>query len=493
MIAVLIATRREADPLLTRLEAETVPARPFDTWRFAAGGGGLIVVSGMGCAAARQATAYALDQPGVCRIVNTGICGSLRGHDPGALFGVTEVMDGQPDQTDGPASGIRVPAGPWADLARARLVTVLEPVFDVARRQRLAARADLVDMEGFAIARACRERRVPCHLVKGVSDGADAAGKEALHRNLPLVCEALAGAVAAGLLALPDAPKPVAGRRGLADKLMRLVRVEHTILSIPMLVAGALLGTGGGRLPRASALGLIVVAGVGARALGMAMNRILDRDLDALNPRTAARELPSGQLSVRAAYAVAAVGLGLYLLACAGLGPLVLLLSPLPAVLLMSYSLLKRFTCLCHFGIGLCLAAAPAAAFVAVTQRLTPSPDLLLLTAFAFCWMSGFDIVYAMQDADSDRRTGVRSIPAAFGRVTAERISAALHLLAMAALAALWWRMDAGLTAALAGGVAAAAFVVAHLPGVPLATRFFPVSAVAGIAGAMVPMLEGFP
>jgi len=175
------------------------------------------------------------------------------------------------------------------------------------------------------------------------------------------------------------------------------------------------------------------------------------------------------------------------------LGPLVLLLSPLPAVLLIGYSLLKRFTCLCHFGIGLCLAASVPAAFVAVSGRLALTAEVMLLAAFAFFWMSGFDIIYAMQDASSDRQTGVKSIPAAIGVTGADRVSAMIHLAAVTALVALWWRMGAGLTAAAAGIVALAAFIVAHLPGVPLVKRFFPISAVAGVAGALVPMLGGLP
>jgi len=479
MIAVILATRMEADPLLKRLAAEPVPARPFNTWRFASAGGGLIVVSGMGQAAARLAAAYALDQPGVGRIVNAGICGSLRGDAPGNLFCVGEAMDGDAILSGGPTMGHNVPPGPWFGLTRARLTTVLEPVFDAKKRQALAKAAELVDMEGFAITSVCRERGVACHLVKGVSDRADEDGKDAIARNLPTVCEALAETVATGLH--NGALGQTGSSSGLTGKVVRLIRVEHTIFSIPLLVAGALLGTGG-QMPAGSVLGLIILAGVGARTLGMAMNRILDRDIDALNPRTAAREIPSGQLSLRAAYAVAAAGLGLYLLACAGLGPLVLLLSPLPAVLLIGYSL-----------IGLCLAASVPAAFVAVSGRLALTAEVMLLAAFAFFWMSGFDIIYAMQDASSDRQTGVKSIPAAIGVTGADRVSAMIHLAAVTALVALWWRMGAGLTAAAAGIVALAAFIVAHLPGVPLVKRFFPISAVAGVAGALVPMLGGLP
>jgi nucleoside phosphorylase len=199
MIAVLFATHLEARPLLERLAAEPIPGRPFDTWRFALAGGGLIVVSGMGSAAARRAAAYALDQPNAGGVVNAGICGSLRGGDPGALFSVSEALDGDAWLAGTTTTGVSLATGPWMGLQRARLATVGDPVFDARRRQALAAVAELVDMEGFAVASLCRERGAACHLVKGVSDLANAEGHAAIIRNLPFVCDALAETVMAGL------------------------------------------------------------------------------------------------------------------------------------------------------------------------------------------------------------------------------------------------------------------------------------------------------
>jgi nucleoside phosphorylase len=208
MTAVLFATHPEARPLLERLAAEPVPARPFDTWRFASAGGGLIVVGGMGGAAAGRATAYALDQPDVGGVVNAGICGSLRGGEPGALFAVSEALDGDAWLAGGRAVGLELAPGSWTSLRRARLATVGEPVFDATRQQALAAVAELVDMEGFAVARVCRDRGAACHMVKGVSDRANEEGKAAIIRNLPSVCEALAETVTVELSHRASCPPP---------------------------------------------------------------------------------------------------------------------------------------------------------------------------------------------------------------------------------------------------------------------------------------------
>ena len=124
------------------------------------------------------------------------------------------------------------------------------------------------------------------------------------------------------------------------------MKIEHTVFSLPLLFSGAWLGAGRA-WPGWSVLLLIALAGVGARCLGMAANRILDRDLDAKNQRTANRELPSGRISLLGAWAIAAAGLGVYLIACWAISPLCLMLSPVPAVPLIAYSLLKRFTNLC--------------------------------------------------------------------------------------------------------------------------------------------------
>ncbi len=218
----------------------------------------------------------------------------------------------------------------------------------------------------------------------------------------------------------------------------------------------------------------------------MAVNRILDKNIDAKNPRTKSRELPSGKLSLAQGVAVALAGLVIYFAGCALLGETVLKLSLVPLVPLALYSLLKRFTPLCHYGIGVCLAAAPLGAFVAVTNSLAFTPEVVLLAIFTFCWISGFDIIYALMDIDFDRANGVRSIPASLGSTGAQLVAAITHLVSIAALLFL---VD-GWLSGIAAAVSIAAFGAAYLPAIPVHVRFFPISAIAGIAGALVVLLR---
>ena len=490
MTVFLFATSAEARPFLERVTAAKVLDQPFETHAYPAAGrraAGLVVISGMGPVRAAAATAYAITARGARRVINAGICGALHaGLQTGGLRRITAVING-----DAAACGDAAPpldlatASPWATLPPARLATVTEPVFGGERRDRLAAAADVVDMEGWAVAQTCQRHHIPCLLFKGVSDMADTAGRDELQRNLAAVSDLLAQTLADGLAVLPRAE-----RGSLLVRLANFVKVEHTIFSLPLLFAGAWLGAGG-HWPGLRPLFWIALAGLGARALGMAMNRILDRRLDLLNPRTAGRELPSGRLTPAQGWSVAAAGLAVYLLACTALGPLCLLLSPIPAAVLITYSLLKRFTSLCHYGIGACLALGPLGAFVAVAGTTAVSPAVILLALFTFCWISGFDIIYALQDLAADREIGVHSLPAALGSRGAQIVAAATHLVAIAAVARVGQLTGGGAASGLAFAVAVAAFGLAYVPRVPLPARFFPTSAIAGIAGALIPLLGG--
>jgi 4-hydroxybenzoate polyprenyltransferase len=273
---------------------------------------------------------------------------------------------------------------------------------------------------------------------------------------------------------------------GTTRKFCRFTKIEHSVFSLPLIFAGAWLGAGRA-WPGAEKLLLLALAGVGARMLGMSMNRILDRHIDAQNPRTRNRELPSGELSLRFALGVAGLGFTAYELACFLLGPLVLLLSPLPALVLVGYSLLKRFTPLCHYGIGLVLGLAPLGAYVAVKESLDVGADALWLSAFALLWMSGFDIIYALLDLSFDRASGVRSVPAALGSRGAQVVAGLTHAAATAALLGIVAAHGSAPLALIPAGIAGAAFASAYLPFIPLPARFFPLSAIAGVAGAAVP------
>lgn len=276
--------------------------------------------------------------------------------------------------------------------------------------------------------------------------------------------------------------------RPMIKKLLNFTKIEHTLFSLPHLFTGAWLG-GQAQWPSVRVLMLIVAAATGARIFGMSFNRIFDRHIDAQNPRTADRELPSGSLSVATALAIAMAGLLLYVIACALLGRWCLYLSPLPLIPLLSYSLLKRFTWLCHFGIGLCLAMAPLGAFVAVAGYPRFSLQVLLFSGFVFCWLSGADIIYALLDIDSDRRNGIYSLPARLGGKQAQLISAVAHLVALSCLTLLLVILNAGMPALLALAVTVVAFVLMYIPSIPVHQRFFPMATLAGVAGSITPLL----
>ncbi|MBT8341581.1 MAG: UbiA family prenyltransferase [Desulfatitalea sp.] len=274
----------------------------------------------------------------------------------------------------------------------------------------------------------------------------------------------------------------------MLKKLLAFIKVEHTAFSLPLIFTGAWLGADR-TWPPIGVLGLIVAAAVGARTFGMSFNRIFDRRIDALNPRTAGRELPSGRMRLGLAMTVAFGGLLLYLPSCALLNHWCLILAPIPLAPLLGYSLLKRFTVLCHFGIGLCLALAPLGAYVAAAGHPHFSEQVLLFACFVFFWLSGADIIYAQMDLESDRRHGIHSLPAALGAGGAQIAAAVSHLAAMLCLALLLRGIDAGSPALAAYGVTILLFIMMYIPSIPLPQRFFPISTLAGVAGAVSPLL----
>ena len=488
MIAILLATLSEAQPLLDLLKAEKRLEQPFGTYSFHAAGrrpGGLVIITGIGPQQAAAATDYAITARGARRILNVGICGALtHAVEPGHMCHITGIVEGDVLLKNPSAPSLPLATESlWRSLPAARLVSVSEPVFGGEGRTILSAHADMVDMEGYAIVQACQQKGVPFQLLKVVSDRADDTGHEELHLNMTRVSTILAEEVIAGLEHHLGPPT-----QSLATRVSNFVKIEHTIFSIPLILAGAWLGAGR-QWPGTRSLLLIMLAGVGARALGMAMNRILDRHIDQLNPRTASRELPTGKLSPSQAWAVAAAGLAVYLAACAALSPLCLKLSPIPALVLITYSLLKRLSSLCHYGIGVCLAFGPLGAYVAVTGSTAIDGATQMLALFTFCWISGFDIIYALQDMKTDREIGVHSLPAALGSTGAQLVAALTHLVAAAAAVQLWVLVGAGLASGLALIVTIAAFALAYYPKLPLHVRFFPVSAIAGIGGAMIAIL----
>jgi len=225
----------------------------------------------------------------------------------------------------------------------------------------------------------------------------------------------------------------------MLKKIFGFVKLEHTLFSLPMLFAGAALScpwAGWGHV-RWGRLGLVVLAGIGARTAALALNRLLDQAIDARNPRTAGRELPSGRLKASQGWAVVLAGVALYLYAAVGLAPWLLLLAPIPLLVFLVYPLMKRFTWTCHFGVGLGLALAPLGGALGYTPDLPPAAPVLWLALFTFCWVSGFDVLYAILDEEFDNAEGLYSVPAKFGAGTAQDLGLVLHGAALLCLGGL--------------------------------------------------------
>jgi 4-hydroxybenzoate polyprenyltransferase len=213
----------------------------------------------------------------------------------------------------------------------------------------------------------------------------------------------------------------------------RFVKIEHTLFSLPLIYSGALLAACGWISLRLALL--MLVAATGARTVALALNRIIDREIDKRNPRTAIRELPAGRMKLPEAIAVLLAGLALYFGSAELIGRFCLIWSPLPLAVFVFYPYMKRFTPLAHFGVGLGLAMAPLAGWVAVPQSLQNIIPGFVLGFFAMLWVTGFDIIYATLDEEFDRRENLYSLPSRLGKEKALRISGYLHALAFVVLA----------------------------------------------------------
>lgn len=229
----------------------------------------------------------------------------------------------------------------------------------------------------------------------------------------------------------------------------QLIKFSHTIFGLPFALASTALAhrfaiTAGEPGLDVLRVVWIVLAFAGARSAAMGFNRIVDRHIDAANPRTADRELPRGVISLRAAWTFTVASALVFLGAAALLGPLPAVLAPVCLVVLLGYSLFKRFSWSSHLVLGLALALAPGGAWIAVTGSFASAAVPLFLMLAVATWVAGFDVLYALQDEAFDRTTGLHSIPARFGSVGAIVISAGLHVVTVAALIAVHVLADLG-------------------------------------------------
>ncbi|MBP9664868.1 MAG: putative 4-hydroxybenzoate polyprenyltransferase [Pyrinomonadaceae bacterium] len=215
-----------------------------------------------------------------------------------------------------------------------------------------------------------------------------------------------------------------------------MIKFEHTLFALPFAFLGAILAADG--LPTWWQILWITVAMVGARSAAMTFNRIVDRDIDAANPRTAARELPTGKLSAGFAWVFLYVSIGVFLIASYMLNWLTFALSPVALLVVLGYSYAKRFTAFAHLLLGLALAISPSAAWIAVRGSLADEVPILL-SLLVLMWTAGFDVLYACQDREFDRRAGLRSIPARFGIRNALWIARLFHFQAFLVLLLLYF------------------------------------------------------
>ncbi len=239
---------------------------------------------------------------------------------------------------------------------------------------------------------------------------------------------------------------------------LEMIKWEHSVFALPFALCGAMLAAGG--LPTAHQLAWIIVAMVAARSAAMAFNRLADASIDAANPRTSARALPAGQLTPAFVATFVVISSVVFIIAAAELNRLALWLSPVALAVLLLYSYTKRFTRWSHLVLGFALGIAPSAAWIAVRGSL--DPRILLLTAAVTFWVGGFDVLYACQDFDFDRDSGLHSIPRYLGISRALWVARAFHLIMLLLLAAVLFAFGMGKLAIAGVAVVAALLAYEH-------------------------------
>jgi 4-hydroxybenzoate polyprenyltransferase len=245
-----------------------------------------------------------------------------------------------------------------------------------------------------------------------------------------------------------------------ARTLASLVKLEHTIFALPFAYAGMVLGAHAAHVD--ITVGLVVwttLAMVGARTLAMGLNRVIDAEIDARNPRTAIRELPTGKVSAAQVWLLCAASLVLLVAATFQLDPVTRLLWPIPVALFVLYPYTKRFTWLCHLVLGLSIGLAPLGAWLAAGASGGELAPYLLWLGIGM-WIGGFDVIYATADVEFDRANGVQSIPARFGIARALRIVRVAHLGTILLFAAASILLDLNVAAWI--GITIAAVLLAY-------------------------------
>ncbi len=240
--------------------------------------------------------------------------------------------------------------------------------------------------------------------------------------------------------------------------ILEMIKFEHTIFALPFAIMSAFIAAEG--LPPLSKLGWILVAMVGARSCAMAFNRLADAEIDSENPRTAMRAIPAGLITKGAVWVFTLVSAGLLVFAAWRLNPLAFALSPVALAVIMGYSYTKRFTALSHLWLGLALSISPVGAWIAIKGQFDWTP--IILCFVVLLWTAGFDIIYACQDVNFDRKHGLHSIPARLGIRWALWVSSALHVVAVMLLFGISLVAELGLFYYIGVGIVVLIFVYEH-------------------------------
>jgi len=220
-------------------------------------------------------------------------------------------------------------------------------------------------------------------------------------------------------------------------KFFGFVKIEHTLFTLPLIYSGLILGTR--ETPTASLLVLVLLAAVGARTTAFALNRIIDRDIDRRNPRTAMRHLPSGRMSLKEGVEVLLVGCLVYFGSAYFISQFCLMLSPIPLIIFVIYPYMKRFTAMAHFGVGLGMSMAPLGGWFAASPSFENIYPAALLCLFTIFWGTGFDIIYSTLDEAFDKRENLYSFVSRFGKDRALTYSGIFHVIAFGCLVLLFF------------------------------------------------------
>ena len=240
--------------------------------------------------------------------------------------------------------------------------------------------------------------------------------------------------------------------------ILEMIKFEHTVFALPFAVMSAFIAADG--VPSLAKFGWILVAMVGARSCAMAFNRLADAEFDSINPRTATRAIPAGLITKSAVWIFTIVSAGLLVLAAWRLNPLAFVLSPVALAVIMGYSYTKRFTALSHFWLGLSLSISPVGAWIAIQGSFALPP--IILCFVVLLWTAGFDIIYACQDVNFDRKHGLRSIPAKLGIRWSLWLSSALHIIAVLLLLGIPLLVELGAFYYVGVGIVVLIFIYEH-------------------------------